>query len=115
MDFITAFSEARRGAHLTQAEVADRSGVARPNIAAYEAGRREPKASTMERLLEAVGLTLTFEPLVKWTWTDTLRPYAVPSSLWRLAPEEALRTVTTPTHLWWSGCLLYTSPSPRDS
>lgn len=103
MEFAPVFREARRSADLTQTEVAHRSGVARPNIAAYEAGRREPKASTMKRLLDAVGVAITFEPIIEWHWTDTLRPYPVPSSLWRLSPEEALRTLTTATHIWWSG------------
>jgi transcriptional regulator with XRE-family HTH domain len=103
MDFASVFQEARERADLTQAEVAERSGIARPNIAAYEAGRREPKASTIERLLEAVGYRLSVEPLIEWTWTNTLRPYPVPSTLWRLPTHRAFRTITTSTHIWWSG------------
>ena len=103
MDFARIFQEARERAGLTQAEVANRTGIARPNIAAYEAGRREPKASTIERLLKAVGYRLSVEPLIEWTWTNTLRPYPVPSTLWRLPSHEAFRTITTSTHLWWSG------------
>ena len=43
MDFARIFQEARERTGLTQAEVAERTGIARPNIAAYEAGRREPQ------------------------------------------------------------------------
>ncbi len=38
-----------------------------------------------------------------WSWTDGLRPYAVPSRLWRLAPKDALRRFDADVHLWWSG------------
>ena len=103
MNFAQVFQEARERASLTQIEVAERTGIARPNIAAYEAGRREPKASTIDRLLQAVGYRLSVEPLVEWTWTNTLRPYPVPSALWRLPIHRAFRTITTATHLWWSG------------
>ncbi len=103
LHFPETLRSARLRAGLTQAEVATRTGVARPNIAAYETGTREPKASTMQRLLEAVGYTLHAEPIIEWTWTTTRRPYPVPSRLWRLHPYDALRTIELPMHLWWSG------------
>ena len=40
-------------AGLTQAELAARSGVAQPNIAAYESGQRSPSASMLSRLRRA--------------------------------------------------------------
>ncbi|MFD4443415.1 nucleotidyltransferase domain-containing protein [Nocardia sp. NPDC058519] len=42
----------RLAAGLTQAELAQRSGVAQPNIAAYESGNRRPSAAMMARLRE---------------------------------------------------------------
>jgi predicted nucleotidyltransferase len=45
--------ELREAAGLSQAELAERSGVAQPNIAAYEAGRRRASAAMLERLREA--------------------------------------------------------------
>ena len=45
--------EARERAGLTQAELAEASGVARPNIAAYESGSRKPSPAMLLRLLEA--------------------------------------------------------------
>ncbi len=42
--------ERRLRAGLTQGELARRSGVAQPNIAAYETGRRAPSAATWRRL-----------------------------------------------------------------
>ncbi|MFD3744802.1 helix-turn-helix domain-containing protein [Nocardia sp. NPDC058633] len=44
--------ELRLAAGLTQAELAQRSGVAQPNIAAYESGNRRPSAAMMARLRE---------------------------------------------------------------
>ncbi|MFD4429409.1 helix-turn-helix domain-containing protein [Nocardia sp. NPDC058497] len=43
----------RIAAGLTQAELAQRSGVAQPNIAAYESGSRHPSAKMLARLRKA--------------------------------------------------------------
>jgi len=40
----------RREAALSQRELAARTGVPQPNIAAYESGRRQPSSETLERL-----------------------------------------------------------------
>ena len=103
MDF-GAYLQSQRGLlGLTQADVAAATGIARPNIAAYEANRREPTLSTASRLLAAVSSQLTLTPTVNWTWTDGLRPYAVPSQLWRLPIHQAVTTITTNRAIWWSG------------
>ena len=49
--------EIRRRAHLSQQQLAERSGVAQPNIAAYETGRRIPSEAMVNRL------TLAARPL----------------------------------------------------
>lgn len=46
--------ERREQAGLTQAELARRSGIAQPNIAAYEKGRRSPSPANRQRLDEAL-------------------------------------------------------------
>lgn len=46
-------SELRRRAGLSQQELAERSGVAQPNVAAYESGRRSPSPEMVERLRKA--------------------------------------------------------------
>lgn len=105
--FVTEFAEkllaARVAAGLTQAALAERSGIARPNIAAYEHGRREPLFDTAIKLLDAAGAHVEVEPAIRWTWTADRRPYAVPSRLWRLAPSACLRRFDPGPHLWWSG------------
>lgn len=45
--------ELREAGGLSQSDLAERSGVAQPNIAAYEAGRRRASAAMLERLREA--------------------------------------------------------------
>ncbi len=44
----------RQAAGCSQAELAARSGVAQPNIAAYETGRRRPSPEMIERLRAAL-------------------------------------------------------------
>lgn len=48
-----AIRQARRQAGLTQHELAARSGVRQPNVAAYENGRRVPSPAMLTRLLDA--------------------------------------------------------------
>lgn len=103
MDFSECLRACRQAEGLTQVELARRSGIARPNIAAYEAGRREPLISTAETLLSAAGSELVVPERVTWTWTTTRRPYAVPSRLWRLSADDALACFEPGIHLWWSG------------
>ena len=103
MDFPELLRTLRKQRALTQADIAAATGIARPNIAAYEAGTREPKLTTVEHLLAAVGAVLTVDAPVTWHWTETLRPYAIPSRTWRLPPAQALTTISTAPHTWWSG------------
>ncbi len=103
VDFAEMLRVARAASGLTQAALGERSGIARPNIAAYEHGRREPLFDTAMRMLEAAGAEVEIGPAVTWTWTEDRRPYAVPSRLWRLAPSVCLRRFDPGPHLWWSG------------
>ena len=103
VEFAEVLAGARSAAGLTQAELAARSGIARPNIAAFEAGRRDPRWDTATRTLEAAGSTVEVALPVTWSWTSGRRPYAVPSRLWRLPLIEAFRVFVPGSHLWWSG------------
>jgi transcriptional regulator with XRE-family HTH domain len=103
MKFSDILRSARRAAHLTQADLAARTGIARPNIAAYEADRREPRFTTADSLLTATGAIWEITEPITWSWTATRRPYAVPSRLWRLSASAALCRIETENHLWWSG------------
>lgn len=52
----------RGRAGISQAELARRSGIPRTAINAYERGVREPVCSTLSRLADACGETLTTVP-----------------------------------------------------
>ena len=54
----TLLREARRNSRLTQAELAQRAGVAQSVISAYESDRRDPALSTLKRLIDATGSEL---------------------------------------------------------
>ena len=107
MMFPKLLSQARRAAGLTQAEVSALSGVARPNIAALESGRREPRWHTAIVTLEAAGATIEITAPITWSWTSGRRPYAVPSALWRLPIDDIFPVLRPGFTLWWSG------PSPH--
>lgn len=51
--------ELRHAAGLTQAELARRTGIHRPNIARVEAGRHTPSLETLARLANAIGVPTT--------------------------------------------------------
>jgi DNA-binding XRE family transcriptional regulator len=51
--------ELRLSAGLTQAELARRTGIHRPNIARVEAGRHTPSLETLARLATAIGVPTT--------------------------------------------------------
>lgn len=96
----------RRQAGLTISELAERSGVPRPNLSAYENGRRSPNFSTAARIAEAAGSTLGVregKPRYTQHMTGYGRPFWVPERLPSLPAAEALRPVTLPIHVFWSG------------
>lgn len=49
---------ARMEAGLTQRQLAARAGTSASTLASYESGRREPRLSTLARLLDAAGMEL---------------------------------------------------------
>lgn len=51
--------ELRLAAGLTQAELARRTGIHRPNIARVEAGRHTPSLETLARIAQAIGVPTT--------------------------------------------------------
>ena len=53
---------ARAKAGLTQRELAKKSRIPQPTIAAIETGRQEPRHATLERLLRACGFQLEIFP-----------------------------------------------------
>lgn len=62
MDAAHLLNAARRGAGLTQRELAARSGIPQSAIARIERGHQNPRATTLHRLLDACGFELRLAP-----------------------------------------------------
>jgi len=97
-------TEARRVSGLTQAEVARLSGTSRPNVSAFEHGRRSPTLDTLERLVAANGQRLVAIPVLSFEQCVDRRgkPFFVPNQLPQLSPSVSLARVTLPKHVNWS-------------
>jgi transcriptional regulator with XRE-family HTH domain len=54
---------ARKNAHLTQAELARRVGTNKSYISRIENGKTEPKVSTFYRIAAALGLSVELNPI----------------------------------------------------
>lgn len=100
----SSIRQARERAGLTQRELARRAHTSRPTLSAYESGRVSPTESTLGRILAAAGCATQVVPRISWRRVPVGRgrSAAIPSSLPRLDPAEALGRVTLPLHLDWS-------------
>ena len=108
-------AEARRRAELSQEELADRAGTSRTAVCAYEAGAKDPRAETVERLLNAAGFRLELVPTVVWSTLGSGRKtFSCPSALPHLESGRALATVELPHHLAWSGRRSFALSDRRD-
>ena len=58
MDTSTIIKAVRASTGLSQRAMAEAAGTSGPTIADYEAGRKEPRLSTLSRIAEAAGLEL---------------------------------------------------------
>ena len=97
-------AEARKRAGLSQEELAERAGTSRTAVCAYEAGAKDPRAETVERLLDAAGFRLELVPRLEWSTSGTGRKtFSCPSTLPHLEPGRAVAMVELPPHLTWSG------------
>jgi hypothetical protein len=64
--------EARRRAHLSQAELARRAGVAKSTVGRIETGARAPTADLIERMIRAAGFELDPRLIPSDPETDSL-------------------------------------------
>jgi len=98
-------ADARRASGLSQAEVARLAGTSRPNVSAFEHGRRSPTLDTLERLLAANGQRLVAVPVLDFEKHVDRRgkPFFVPNQLPQLSPTVSLARVVLPKHVSWSG------------
>src|SRR5215213_1413288 len=62
MDAGVALRDARIGAGMSQAALAELVGTSQATISAYENGTKQPSVATLSRLLAATGARLTVAP-----------------------------------------------------
>lgn len=65
MDIIKALVEARTSQHLTQKELAKRTGINQADISKLENGTRNPTVNLLKRLADGMGMTLKIEFIPK--------------------------------------------------
>lgn len=65
MDIIKAIVEARTSQHLTQKELAERTGINQADISKLENGTRNPSINLLKRLADGMGMTLKIEFIPK--------------------------------------------------
>lgn len=58
MNYALAIKAARNRAKITQAELADRCGLATITIRQYESGKREPRMEQLSRIADALGISV---------------------------------------------------------
>lgn len=61
MDAANLLRRARHRGHLTLRELAARAGTSHATLSAYEAGRKVPTVSTLDRILRAAGVEVVDE------------------------------------------------------
>lgn len=57
MNFAERLSDARKNAHLTQDQLAERLDVSRQTVSKWEAGQAQPEAGRIAALADALGVT----------------------------------------------------------
>mgnify|MGYP000936121989 FL=1 len=57
MDFAERLSDARKNAHLTQNQLAERLDVSRQTVSKWKAGQAQPEAGRIAALADALGVT----------------------------------------------------------
>lgn len=64
---IQAMIDARKGKGITQKELSERTGIAQGDISKLENGNGNPSIRTLQRLADAMGMTLRIEFVPKTT------------------------------------------------
>lgn len=88
----------RRGARLTQAELAARAGTTQSAVSMYERRRKVPMLDVAERLMWAAGADLGMVTTVVWEvdFLPGLEEFWYPNRLWRVEVPGCFDTVRMP-------------------
>lgn len=94
----TIIELARRGAGLTQAELAARAGTTQSAVSMYERRRKVPMLDVAERLVQAAGADLGMVTTVVWEvdFLPGLKAFWYPDRLWRVEVPGCFDTVLMP-------------------
>jgi DNA-binding XRE family transcriptional regulator len=95
---VTIIELARRGAGLTQAELARRAGTTQSAVSMYERRRKVPMLDVAERLVQAAGADLGMVTTVVWEvdFLPELKAFWYPNRLWRVEVPGCFDTVRMP-------------------
>ncbi|WP_182481322.1 helix-turn-helix domain-containing protein [Nocardioides immobilis] len=98
MERPTIIEVARRGAGLTQAELARRGGTTQSAVSMYERRRKVPMLDVAERLMQAAGADLGMVTTVVWEvdFLPGLKAFWYPDRLWRVEVPGCFDTVRMP-------------------
>lgn len=98
MERPTIIELARRGAGLTQAELAHRAGTTQSAVSMYERRRKVPMLDVAERLMQAAGADLGMVTRVVWEvdFLPGLKAFWYPDRLWRVEVPGCFDTVLMP-------------------
>ena len=94
----TIIELARRGAGLTQTELARRAGTTQSVVSMYERRRKVPMLDVAERLMQAAGADLGMVTTVLWEvdFLPGLKAFHYPDRLWRVEVPGCFDTVRMP-------------------
>ncbi|RHW24097.1 XRE family transcriptional regulator [Nocardioides immobilis] len=94
----TIIELARRGAGLTQAELAGRAGTTQSAVSMYERRRKVPMLDVAERLMQAAGADLGMVTTVVWEvdFLPGMKAFWYPDRLWRVEVPGCFDRVRMP-------------------
>jgi DNA-binding XRE family transcriptional regulator len=98
---VTIIELARRGAGLTQVELAARAGTTQSAVSMYERRRKVPMLDVAERLVQAAGADLGMVTAVVWEaeFLTHATGFYYPDRLWRVEVPGCFDTVRMVDHV----------------
>ena len=100
--FSERLSALRRGAGMTQAELAKKLGISKSSVSMYECGNREPEFDLLEKMADLlqVDMNVLLEPLVNndpelTAYLEALRDRPEMRALFRLSQNATREDVET--------------------
>lgn len=104
MTLVELLRNVRAAAGLSQRDLARLAGTSGATIAAYEAGAKEPRIGTWERLVTSAGYQVAVTRTPHWSEVPLGggRTACVADALPDLPASSSMRSLALPLHLEWS-------------